>query len=300
MKTKLFFYALFVVGLVAACSDNNNESSVDEAEVELASEILGAAVGDESGGVIASLYDATSTVSTEGFSEPNFMLQKGIEDQTSNRENPNSGRGTERNRTYTYNPETGEHISTFERIVNLPSVKHSVSLRTAHIFTDQADNFVQFPRRQGFSDVSYEGTRQGYHKARRGSRNFNRAGAYFASGFDESASKITLEGSFSGTSTDTVTTLEGRTFVRNATYSFELVDVVIDKTLLNDGLEKATTGTINFALQTERVSEERRQIVLDVSGTIDIATDGFGRLRFTQFSRSFLVNLVTGETQQDS
>jgi hypothetical protein len=282
--------------LIYGCNTvNTSEPEISEEELEIAGEIVAGSLSEEQGGVLASVYDAFSTVSQTGisYSGAGQTLQKSFGDSSNG-----SGRGRESEYTANYNPDTGEHTISFTRSFEGPNMTKDLSVLNKYIFTNSNQEFLQWPRQQQdqIETIDYKGMRTGSAESERRSSSFTRIDTLFTSGMSDESTILTLDGNHNGEGLMTVDLPQlERSGERSFTVQFNFQNIQIDKAIVreNGNLEEGITGLITYSMQMSKTVDgdttER-----NLTGTIELTGDGSALLRFNRFRKTFLIALRNG------
>lgn len=298
---KTYKYILIILAFTAStlfygCNTvNSSEPDISEEELEIAGEIIGASLSEEQDGVLSSVYDAFSTISQTSISYANTAtsMQKASADSADR-----PGRGFERNFSVVYNPETGEHIVSFDRSFEGPNLTKSLDILNKYIFTDADGEFLQYPRRDNemIETIDFKGTRNGSFETARRSSNFTRIDTLFASGLSSSSAILTLDGKHNGNGQMSVElpNLE-RSAERTFEVEFNFQNIQIDKAIVeeNGNLEEGITGLITYDMQMTQ-TRDGNPTEKTLSGTIELTGDGSALLRFKRFRKTFRIAMSDG------
>ena len=303
MKT---YRNIFIILMLAAstlfygCNTvNSSEPEISEEELEIAGEILGASLSEQQDGVLSSVYDAFSTVSQTGisYSGPAMMMQKSASDPG---ERP--GRGGERNFSADYNPETGEHTVSFDRSFEGPNLTKSLSVLNKYIFTDVANEFLEFPRRDNnlIETIDFKGMRSGSFETNRRTSSFTRIDTMFVSGLSEESAILTLDGKHNGEGQMAVTLPRlDRNGERTFEVEFDFQNIQIDKAIVqeNGNLEEGITGLITYDMSMTQ-TRDGDTTEKNLSGTIELTGDGSALLRFDRFRKTLRIAMNSGTVME--
>jgi hypothetical protein len=208
------------------------------------------------------------------------------------------GRGGERNFSADYNPETGEHIVSFDRSFDGPNLTKSLSVLNKYVFTDINSEFLAFPRRDNdmIETIDYKGMRTGSFETERRTSSFTRIDTMFASGLSDESAILTLDGKHNGSGQMTVTLPRmDRSGERTFDVQFDFQNIQIDKAIVreNGNLEEGITGLITYNMQMVKTTNgdttER-----SLTGTIELTGDGTALLRFNRFRKTFRIAMRDG------
>lgn len=294
-----------------ACEDQSNSMSEKEMDAELASQIIAQSLADDTDGLMANIYDASSTVSDNGmetggaFTRNRSMMKSASGDVIAQgpngphygHGNPNSGRGGERNFNHTYNPETGEHHVTFERNLERDRFSKSMTGDLTYIYTDTEGTFVVRPRanRDSIANISYVGKREGFHEGPVRSSTFSRTDSLNFSGIDSTSTDIVVNGTHLGNGENTVTLSDGTIHEASHSVYFSFTDLSLAKSIFreNEGIENGVTGTFEYDLE---VTKDGETSVAE--GTIEFTGDGTALLDFKNLPDLFRIALKDGKVER--
>ena len=317
MKTNKnqLFTLLIAVGFLfsfTACEDKSNSMSDNEMDAEMASQIIAQSLADDTDGLMANIYDASSTVSDNGMEtgdafnrHQSAMMKSASGDEIAQgpngprygHDNPNSGRGGERNFTHTYNPETGEHNVTFERNLENERFSKSMTGDLTYIYTDLDGTFVVFPRinRDSIAYISYVGKREGFHEGPVRSSTFNRSDSLSFSGIDSTSTDIVVNGTHVGTGENTITLSDGTIHEASHDVYFSFTDLSLAKSIFasEEGIENGVTGTFEYDLEVTQDGETST-----TQGTIEFTGDGTALLDFKNLPDLFRIALKDGKVER--
>lgn len=287
--SKSLFAGLSLMLLFAACSDVNNEvESLTDDDIELATQILTESVSDESSGIVSSLYDAVSTVSTDE-----------IHYKSHAKSNPDdrSGRGRERKFSHTYDSETGTHTLSFERNVVKDDFSKNISLLNTYIYKSPEGEFIVQPKanRDSIESVNFTGNKSGSVNSRFRNSSFARIDTFALAGLHGTSGTISIDGTHHGEGSATGMTTDSLQASRNFTVDIEFINVEMDKAIIdaNGNLEEGITGTLTYKIVTNKsLGDENDENVIE--GTIELDGDGTALLRFKKITKVIRFSLKDG------
>ncbi len=304
--SKAFLLLFFSAMLISACtlgdvSDELNNDELTVEEMEEASQILGQSLSDDNDGVFSSINDALSDVSSDGFSSNGRFKQHGDDHGPGNGHlNPN--RGNERNYDYSYNPETGIHTISFERILDNENVQKNVSAVMTYLFTDMDGQFIEEPRKnyELIENIDFTSSKTGSMKNRHKESEFSRADTFSISGVSNSTSILQIDGNHYDNGTYHGVRGNGDTFERTYVNQINFLDIQIDKNLAeqNGSLEEGVTGVLTYEMTLYK-NNNGEENTKTTSGTIEMAGDGTALLRFEDITKLFRVHLGSGIVTDD-
>ncbi|MDX1618569.1 MAG: hypothetical protein R3224_07265, partial [Balneolaceae bacterium] len=282
-------------------SDVNQEEEITQADLEAASRILGESLSDENDGVMASLNDALTSVSSSGLETEGFLKQKSGENSVQTHDDDsNTGRGEERNFSYSYNSATGIHKITFERIVHDGDYYKSVTDTLEYIFTDINNEFVDFPKkeRDRIETIDYKGKRVGEIDSPEKESFFTRQDTFFIDGVSEATNILAIDGVHHGNGSLSTTDDEGNALARTYNTVINFLDIQIDKAVVeeNGSLEHGVNGTLSWEMTITRTTSGQSS-TKNIRGTVEMNGDGTALLRFEGFAKRFLLNLDNGDVR---
>lgn len=287
-----------VLFLISGCSINGidkQDQEITEEDLQAASEILGESLSDETSGVMGSLNDALTGISSDGFvrvSSPKSVVDDDDED--------NSGRGRESNFSYSYDPQTGTHTLSFMRTVDKPNFAKSVIDTLKYIFTAENGDFIVFPRanRERIETIDYKGFREGTLNSLNRNSFFVRKDTFLIDGVSDASNILFIDGVHNGEGNFEGTTDDGNTLKRDYTLEVNFLNLEIDKSMVkqNQNLQEGVTGTLTYELIVEK-TRNGSSSTKTIRGTIEMNGDGTALLRFERFSKLFQINLNDGDVR---
>lgn len=291
LTSGLVLAALLV--LTPACDLANSEDSVEEAELEFAATLVADALAEQSEGMYADLYDATADVSPQGMTY-RHRHQHGAD-------RPN--RGAMHDYAAIYDPSTGFHTVEYERNIQTARFTKTMTALLKFRYTTEEGAWVEFPgeEQDAIDMIEYEGRRAGetvMDGMARMSREqqFERNATWTLGGILSGDGRLSLTGEQLRSGYHRVNAASGRQMERTFSMRIWADDVEIDHTLaLEEGLEGAVTGTLQYEMNMERTVNGGEPEVKHLEGTIDLASDGTAILRFQDLRRAFVINLVSAE-----
>lgn len=287
--------------LFSACtlSDVSDELSdeLTSEEIEAASQIMGQALSDDNDGIFASLNDALSTVSDNGFGSSPAKLNYDDDD-----DDDYSGRGGEQNYQHDYDPATGTHTISFDRQVNTPNFQKNLSALMTYIFTDTDGNFIERPRQNQdqIEDILFTSSKTGNITNRFRSSEFSRTDTFAIGGVSNATPILTLDGYHFGNGSFNGVSRNGNTFERSYVTEISLLDIEINKDTVAfyGSLEQGVTGTLSYEMNIYRNSNGDES-TKTTTGTIQMDGNGTALLRLQNISQLFKVNLSSGIVTSD-
>jgi hypothetical protein len=295
----LSLLALALLVTFGACSSVNNDVEAISAEdVDLAAHIVTTSIADDESGMMSSLYDAFSDVSSEGITYgANSARFK------ADPESGNDGRGRERNFTYSYDPVTGIHSLDYSRSVQNGLFSKSIEVNQDIIFTNLDGSFIEFPRqnRADIETIAYSGSKVGEHSGRYRSGSFSKADDFRLAGIHNSSSILTLSGTHTGSGNAEGVTRDSVEASRSYSINLEFSDIEVNKDTVkaHGSLEFAVSGTITYSVTMNKtINGVPEETVMD--GTIDLSEDGTALMRFNKLPNTVRFALGNGERRDNA
>ncbi len=295
----LSLLALALLVTFGACSSVNNDVEAISAEdVDLAAHIVTTSIADDESGMISSLYDAFSDVSSEGISYGASAARF-----KTDRDNGNDGRGRERNFTYSYDPETGIHSLDYSRSVQNGLFSKSIEVNQDIIYTDLDGEFIEFPRqnREDIEAIAYTGSKVGEHEGKFRSGSFSKADDFRLAGIHSTSSILTLSGTHAGSGNAEGVTRDSVEASRSYTINLEFSNIEVNKDTVkaHGSLEFAVSGTITYSVTMNKtINGVPEETVMD--GTIDLSEDGTALMRFNKLPNTVRFALGDGERRDNA
>jgi len=313
MRTHICFTSITIIGLLfaAGCSSINDGTSgntnLSDSDMEMAGSIMGEALSDETDGVVASIYDATSQPGTGEMDYTPFSttaLNKGVESVSSFGQGHRNrgGRGMEHNYQAVYDPETGIHTISFERVISNPAMEKTMEAYLTYLYRDTSGNFLEFPKlEQGrVASLDYTGLRTGTHSGKFGEGSFTKKDTMYYEGLSPSSAYLTFSGVHLGTG-EMMRTPRGleNTIERNYEVYLRYSDISLDKALVkeNGSLEEGVTGTMSYTIDMYK-NTNGDEDTIHLEGTIELTGDGTALMNFKGHAARFVINLVDGTTHK--
>lgn len=288
----LMAFLLIFSGCSISGIDKQDEEITEE-DLQAASQILGESLSDETSGVMGSLNDALTTISSDGFVRTGAA--KADDDD-------NSGRGREYNFSYSYDPATGLHTLAFKRSVSKENFSKSVTDTLKYIFTDNSGNFIAYPRanKDRIETIDFKGFREGTVNSPERNSFFVRNDTFLIDGVSDASSILAIDGVHNGEGNFEGTTDEGVQLERDYTLEINFLEIQINKALVqeNQSLVQGVTGTLTYELvvnKTQNGSSSSKTI----RGTIEMNGDGTALLRFERFQKLFRISLDDGDVRDE-
>lgn len=285
--------ALLVVATGCSISGiDKQEEEITEEDLQAASQILGESLSDETSGVMGSLNDAVTTISSEGFVRTSSPKAADEDD--------NSGRGREYNFSYTYDPATGMHTLAFKRAVSESNFSKSVTDTLKYIFTDNSGNFIAFPRqnKDRIESIDFKGFREGTVNSPERNSFFVRKDTFLIDGVSEASNTLFIDGVHNGEGNFDGTNDEGVQLQRDYELEINFLNIEIDKPTVqeNQSLVQGVNGTLTYELVVTK-TRNGSSSTKTIRGTIEMNGDGTALLRFERFQKLFQINLRDGDVR---
>ncbi len=297
-KAKLALSIAALLLVITGCSisgvDKQDEEITQE-DLQAASQIIGESLSDETSGIMGSLNDALTGISSDGFVRTTSAKSLSDDD-----DDDNSGRGRESNFTYSYDPETGTHTLTFLRSITKPNFSKSVKDTLKYIFTDNSGAFIAAPRvnRERIETIDFKGSREGNVNTPRKNSFFVRNDTFLIDGVSEASNLLLIDGVHNGEGNFEKTNDQGNTVDRSYELEINFLDVQIDKSVVrqNQSLEQGVTGTLTYEMIVEKTNNGSSS-TKTIRGTVEMNGDGTALLRFERFQKLFQINLDDGDVR---
>lgn len=294
IKPKWAFSLIALLILISGCSISGidkQEEEITQEDLQAASRILGESLSDETSGVMGSLTDAITGISSDGFVRTTSAKSMSDDDE-------NSGRGRESNFSYSYDPETGTHTLAFLRSITKPDFSKSVKDTLKYIFTDNNGSFIAAPRvnRDRIETIDFKGSREGMLNSPRRNSFFVRQDTFLIDGVSQASNLLLIDGVHNGEGNFRGTNGQGNTLERDYQLEINFLNVQIDKEVVrqNQSLEQGVTGTLTYEMVVEKTNNGSSS-TKTLRGTIEMNGDGTALLRFERFQKLFQINLDDGD-----
>ena len=279
-------------------SDEDISDEVTNEDLEAASQILGESLSADNSGVILSLNDALTSVSSDGFTATQSIgtFQKGKSPSATVLDD--DGRGRESNYSYTYDPETGIHTVSFNRIIDNPLFMKEVSDTLEYIFRDSNGEFVEEPRaeKNRIESIDFHGYRTGTVETPKRNSSFTRIDTFFIDGVSDASAILQIDGVHNGNGSMEINKPNGDFLIRNYSLEINFLNIEIDKQLAEDGLEQGVTGTLSWEMIIDK-NNNGSESSKTMRGTVEMNGDGTALLRFRDYIKVFQVNLDDGDVK---
>lgn len=285
---------LLVLSSCSISGVDKQSDDITEEDLQAAGQILGESLSDETSGIMGSLNDAITGISSDGFVRTTSA--KSLNDD----DDENSGRGRESNFSYSYDPETGIHTLAFLRSVTKANFSKSVTDTLKYIFTDNNGSFIAFPRvnRERIESIDFKGFREGTVNSPSRNSFFARKDTFLIDGVSQASNVLSIDGKHNGEGNFEGTNDEGNPLERDYELEINFLNVEIDKAVVqaNQSLEQGVTGTLTYELIVEKVNNGSSS-TKTIRGTIEMNGDGTALLRFERFRKLFRINLDDGDVR---
>lgn len=300
-----FFLLLLVTTgctLDGITDQQSDTRELTEEDLIVASQIVGESLSDENDGVMASLNDALNSFSPSGFTADETNGQPGnvLLIPTTHDDDSKSGRGSERNFSYSFDPSTGIHTLAFKRLVHDGDFFKEVVDTLQYIFTDTDGSFIARPRenKELIETIDFKAFRDGTIQSPERESFFTRQDTFLLDGVSESSGILSIDGVHHGDGTLKKTTDTGNELQRTYNLVVNFLDIKIEKALVRESksLEQGVTGVLDWRMEivdTENGTSETKI----VTGTVEMNGDGTALLRFEGFERLFQINLDNGDVR---
>ena len=293
---KLSTMALGLMITFAACSAVNNDvESLSDADIEVATVILTESTADETSGVMSGMYDAFSSVGSDGISYGDGQTQmKGMGDDHQHR----GGRSDESNFNYSYDPETGTHTLSFDRSVSGDFGSKSVSLLNTYIFTSPDGEWIVYPRahRDSIETIDFTRNVNGEVDGMFRQSEFTRIDTFSVTGLHATSTVLGINGGHQSFGEASGMLDDGETQASRAyelLIDLENVEINKDSVATYGNLEQGVTGTLSYKLYISRTVGDRSD-EKSVEGTIEFTGDGTALLRFKGIPKTVRFSLRDG------
>lgn len=307
LKITLFAISIGLIG--TACNQETTVKEVSDTDLAIAAEIMSSSLSDQADGVMASVYDATGNVSDEGITYGPQVAMKGRGGRPDHGDHggrngdpsascDSSSRGTAKNATYSYDPETGIHTLEMERTITTKQFTKTMSMLLKHQFTDESGTYVVFPsdNRDSVNTINFTANKSGSESGDKRVGEYSKIDTIYITGLAESADLLTINGKHVGTGSSKFTLRNGDEFEKNHDIYIKFTNLIVDKAtvLANENLEEGVTGTVEYRIVTfnSKLSDEETV----VEGTLELTGDGTALMDFKGFVEKAIINLLNGET----
>ncbi len=311
MKLLLKTSSIIFTGILAAllflagCSINDSSTTTSEElteeELEVAGQIIAESLSDQKDGIFASLNDAFTLPSSNGFNQ-NAQASKLYSSAVFNAAANSETSESESNYSYTYDPTTGQHLVSFSRSSNRTNFSKESSAELEYIYLNSGGDFIASPRieNEEIETIDYVGTRSGSIITPGQNSSYQRTDQFMIQGLTGGAELLTIDGLHNGSGSFKATRDDGTEIERDYELTVEFLDVVINNSTVetNGNLEKGVNGALAYEMViTKTVNGE--ESVKTVNGTIEFNGDGTALLRFRNILEDFKIQLGDGDLLGD-
>jgi len=307
LKSSITTFAgmLAVLLLVSGCSinDTNTTASEDltEEELEVAGQIIAESLSDQKDGIFASLNDAFTLPSSNGFNQAvqaSKIYSSAVFNAAANSESSES----ENNYSYTYNPETGKHLVSFSRSENRPDFSKESSADLEYIYLNSGGDYIASPRieNENIETIDYIGTRSGSIITPNQNSSYQREDQFMIQGLTGGSAVLSIDGLHNGSGSFKATRDDGTEIERDYELTVEFLEVEINNSTVesNGNLEKGVSGGLAYEMRiTKTVNGE--ESLKTVNGTVEFNGDGTALLRFRNILDDFKIQLGDGDLLED-
>jgi hypothetical protein len=262
----------------------------------MAAEIMGSSISDQQSGLMNSVYDALSTISSTGIrygNDQNFLMKSDKDER--------GGRGFERSFTHTYDSTTGVHTLSFDRTFEKGLFSSSISTLQEIQYVDLEGNFIARPklRRDAVNQINLHSTKSGQNSNPRKSSEFTKIDSLYFTGVHATQSLVRMDGSHHGFGSGTAVLRDSSSHSRSFEVKVVFDDIVIDKDTLAayGNLENAVTGTLSYSMTMNKVINGVPEETV-MEGTIDLEEDGTALMKFYKYDRLYRLGLKDGDVKE--
>lgn len=282
------FITVFLVSLANCTLDRvngSNANTLTEEDLETATLILGEAISSNTSGVYLSVQDLLAIISESGFTPKinPISSNKYQYDQIINFRS-------------IYNPDTGVHTVTFERVDEQRQKSESDSLR--YIYRDQNGDFVEFPREQQslIETINYSGIKEGTVRDAGKTSSFVRENEFFISNLSSTEETLSLEGVHSGNGSISIQSADGESWQSYYELTFTFLNIQIVRILndRNEIIDFSIIGGLNWEIETWNSPEKLTKSTI-ISGTQSFIGDGTVVVRFNEADTIIVLDVETGQ-----
>lgn len=308
LHTKIFSYknlkiqriplllALLSVGFWSCSSVSNDTELISDADLDMAAEIMGSSISDQQSGLMNSVYDALSTISSTGISygnDKNFLMKIDKDER--------GGRGFERSFSHTYDSTTGVHTLSFDRSFEKGLFSSSISTLQEIQYVDLEGNFIARPKlhREAVNQINLHSTKSGQNSNPHKSSEFTKIDSLYFTGVHATQSLVRMDGSHHGFGSGAAVLRDSSSHSRSFEVKVVFDDIEIDKDTLAayGNLENAVTGTLSYSMTMNKVINGVPEETV-VEGTIDLEEDGTALMKFYKYDRLYRLGLRDGDVKE--
>ena len=308
LHTKIFSYknlkiqriplllALLSVGFWSCSSVSNDTELISDADLDMAAEIMGSSISDQQSGLMNSVYDALSTISSTGISygnDKNFLMKSDKDER--------GGRGFERSFSHTYDSTTGVHTLSFDRSFEKGLFSSSISTLQEIQYVDLEGNFIARPKlhREAVNQINLHSTKSGQNSNPHKSSEFTKIDSLYFTGVHATQSLVRMDGSHHGFGSGAAVLRDSSRHSRSFEVKVVFDDIEIDKDTLAayGNLENAVTGTLSYSMTMNKVINGVPEETV-MEGTIDLEEDGTALMKFYKYDRMYRLGLRDGDVKE--
>ena len=288
--------ALLSVGFWSCSSVSNDTDIISDADLDMAAEIMGSSISDQQSGLINSVYDALSTISSTGISygnDKNFQMKSDKDER--------GGRGFERSFSHTYDSTTGVHTLSFDRSFEKGLFSSSISTLQEIQYVDLEGNFIARPKlhRDAVNQINLHSTKSGQNSNPHKSSEFTKIDSLYFTGLHAAQSLVRMDGSHHGLGSGAAVLRDSSSHSRSFEVKVVFDDIEIDKDTLAayGNLENAVTGTLSYSMTMNKVINGVPEETV-MEGTIDLEEDGTALMKFYKYDRLYRLGLRDGDVKE--
>ena len=288
--------ALLSVGFWSCSSVSNDTELISDADLDMAAEIMGSSISDQQSGLMNSVYDALSTISSTGISygnDKNFLMKSDKDER--------GGRGFERSFSHTYDSTTGVHTLSFDRSFEKGLFSSSISTLQEIQYVDLEGNFIARPKlhRDAVNQINLHSTKSGQNSNPHKSSEFTKIDSLYFTGVHATQSLVRMDGSHHGFGSGAAVLRDSSSHSRSFEVKVVFDDIEIDKDTLAayGNLENAVTGTLSYSMTMNKVINGVPEETV-MEGTIDLEEDGTALMKFYKYDRLYRLGLRDGDVKE--
>ena len=288
--------ALLSVGFWSCSSVSNDTELISDADLDMAAEIMGSSISDQQSGLMNSVYDALSTISSTGIrygNDQNFLMKSDKDER--------GGRGFERSFSHTYDSTTGVHTLSFDRSFEKGLFSSSISTLQEIQYVDLEGNFIAKPKlhRDAVNQINLYSTKSGQNSNPHKSSEFTKIDSLYFTGVHATQSLVRMDGSHHGFGSGAAVLRDSSSHSRSFEVKVVFDDIEIDKDTLAayGNLENAVTGTLSYSMTMNKVINGVPEETV-MEGTIDLEEDGTALMKFYKYDRLYRLGLRDGDVKE--
>ena len=293
---RLALVAVAFALVLSACDSSElaADAAVSDVEAAEAAEIVGSALADTDGGLMASFADLTAGVSASGLGDPAAVRVGHDRQRDGDRRRHRACRGGER--ALEYDLTTGTHTLSYDCSVETEQLSKTLSSELAYVFRNGDDGFMARPwaNWDAVASVGFRGSKTGSLSATRAN------GASIASSFEQAGSWMLTDligdGAAQLAGSQTRHGTRTRTFgdsTATRAFTVELASDDIQIRNSDDGLTRAVTGTLTYSAVIE-IDTPRKTERKTIEGTIQLDGSGRALLRVFGLRNVYRISLFDG------